>query len=280
MRLELSLQPYYIGKEFNMITFCSLFSGSSGNAIYIASKSTKILIDCGVSGKRIAASLSSIGVEASEIDAILVTHEHRDHTHSVGIMSRRYNIPVYANLNTWNGMSADIGSIKDENKRVFETFNEFCINDIKIRPFAIPHDAAEPVGYNFTIDNKKITLATDIGHVNDELISYIEGSEMLLVESNHDIEMLKCGSYPYYLKKRIIGEKGHLSNDAAGELVALMACKGTNKFLLGHLSKENNFPHLAYQTVYNALQRKKIQAGKDVVLDIAHREKVSNIYRL
>jgi len=263
-----------------MVTFCSLFSGSSGNCIYVAGDSTKLLIDCGVSGKRIAASLANIGVDVSEIDAIFVTHEHKDHIHSVGIMSRRYDIPVYANYNTWRNMATDIGDIKEHNRKYFNTFEEICIKDIVIRPFAIPHDAAEPVGYNFIINDKKITLATDIGHVNKELLENLKGSEMILIESNHDVEMLKCGSYPYYLKQRIIGEKGHLSNEAAGEVVAFLACRGTTRFLLGHLSKENNFPELAYQTVYNALQSKNIKVGKDVLLDVAMRDRASKVYQL
>ncbi|MGE4284149.1 MAG: MBL fold metallo-hydrolase [Clostridia bacterium] len=263
-----------------MITFCSLFSGSSGNAIYIANENTKILIDCGVSGKRIAASLATMDIQASEIDAILVTHEHKDHTHAVGIMSRRYNIPIYANENTWEGMQNDIGTIKPEHRRYFNTHADLCIKDICIHPFSIPHDAAEPVGYNFYIDNKKITLATDIGHIDESLIAQLEGSEMILIESNHDVEMLKSGSYPYFLKRRILGEHGHLSNEAAGELVAHLALKGTTRFLLGHLSKENNFPQLAYQTTYNELESRKIKVGKDVLLEVADREKRSKIYNL
>lgn len=263
-----------------MVTFCSLFSGSSGNAIYIASETTKLLIDCGVSGKKIAASLASIGVDASEIDGILVTHEHRDHIYAVGIMSRRYNIPIYANQGTWAQMEKDIGNTQECNRKLFDTAHKFCIKDICIRPFSIPHDAVEPVGYNFYIGGKKITLATDIGHVEDDLKLHIKGSHMVLIESNHDIEMLKCGSYPYYLKQRIAGSHGHLSNEAAGELVACMADSGTTRFLLGHLSKENNFPQLAYQTVYNALQSRKIQVGKDVLLEVAGREKTSTVYQL
>ncbi len=262
-----------------MISFCSLFSGSSGNAIYLASDRTKILIDCGVSGKRIAASLTNIDVKASEIDAILVTHEHRDHAYAVGIMSRRYDIPIYANQQTWEGMQNLIGKIKEENRRYLSTCKDLCIQDIGIHPFAIPHDAAEPVGYNFYINHKKITLATDIGHVNNELASRLEGSEMVLIESNHDLEMLKCGPYPYYLKQRIMGENGHLSNEAAGELIAHMVEKGTNQFLLGHLSKENNFPQLAYQTVYNILQSRGIKVGQDAIIEVAERDRTSKVYR-
>jgi phosphoribosyl 1,2-cyclic phosphodiesterase len=177
-------------------------------------------------------------------------------------------------------MQGDLGNIKTENKKVFDTHKEICIKDICVRPFSIPHDASEPVGYNFLMNDTKVTLATDIGHVNEGLVSQLEGSEMILIESNHDIEMLKCGSYPYFLKQRILGERGHLCNEAAGELVAHLAMKGTSRFLLGHLSRENNFPQLAYQTVYNALESRKIKVGKDVLLDVADRESRSKVYRL
>lgn len=260
-----------------MITFCSLFSGSSGNSIYLSSGNTNILIDCGVSGKRIASSLSSIGVDASDIDAILVTHEHRDHIHAVGIMSRRYNIPIYANARTWAAMENAIGKIEPYNKMYFDTYRKFSVGDISIQTFRVPHDAAEPVGYNFEIEKVKITLATDIGHVNQSLISNLEGSHLIMLESNHDVEMLKCGPYPYPLKQRILGERGHLSNEAAGELVAHLAERGTEHFILGHLSRENNFPQLAYQTAYNALQSRNIFAGQDVCLDVAERDKVGKV---
>ncbi len=263
-----------------MVTFCSLFSGSSGNALYFASNNTKVLIDCGVSGKRIAASLENIGVNAEEIDAILVTHEHGDHIQAVGVMSRRYNIPIYANTGTWAGMEKSIGKIKLENIRYFDTYKDFCINDIGILPFSIPHDAIDPVGYSFYTENRKVSIATDMGHINSKLISNMEGSQLILLESNHDEEMLKCGSYPYYLKQRILGEKGHLSNEMAAEFASYMVDKGTNTFVLGHLSKENNFPELAYRTVYNTLTDKNIVVGEDILLDVAARESASKVYKL
>ena len=263
-----------------MITFCSLYSGSSGNAIYLASPHTKILIDCGVSGKKIAASLACVDVDAKDIDAILVTHEHRDHCHAVGIMSRRYDIPIYANRSTWEQMAGNLGCIKEHNRKCIDTDTMFDIQDIAIKPFSVPHDAAEPVGYNFHVKDTKVTLATDIGHVSPKLITYLEGSKLILLESNHDVEMLKSGAYPYYLKQRILSDKGHLSNEAAGELAAHLADKGTSHFLLGHLSKENNFPELAYQTVFNAFTAKKMKVGKDLLLEVAARESVSKVYQL
>ena len=263
-----------------MIRFCTLYSGSSGNAVYLETKNTKILIDCGVSGKKIATSLMDIGVKADEIDAVFVTHEHVDHTKSLGIMSRRYNLPIYANKNTWKGIGDTIGSISDDNKRYIETNKDFLIKDLLVHPFSIPHDAAAPVGYNFYADNKKIAFATDIGHVNESLTSNVRGCDMFFVEANHDIEMLKCCSYPYYVKQRILGEKGHLCNETSAELIACMVGSGTERFLLGHLSKENNFPQLAYKTVSNVLEEKSIKIGKDILLSVAEREKTSTIYEL
>lgn len=263
-----------------MIKFCSLYSGSSGNCIYLATDCTKILIDAGLSGKKIIEALCSIGEKPSELSAILVTHEHSDHTRGVGILSRKFDIPVYANENTWKAMEQDLGPIKVENKRCFNTGVQFGLGDVEVRSFGIPHDAAEPVAFNFFAKGKKITTATDIGHINKELLKYIENSDLLLLESNHDIEMLKVGPYPWHLKKRILGDHGHLSNEMAGKLVTYLAEKGTRRFLLGHLSRENNFPELAYQTVFNMLNDKKINIGTDILLDIALRDRASKVLEL
>lgn len=263
-----------------MIKFCSLYSGSSGNAIFLSLGSTKLLVDAGLSAKRIIEALVSIGEKPSELSAILVTHEHSDHVKGVGILSRKFNIPIYANENTWEAMGTFIGPVNACNRAFFCTGTEFDIGGILIKAFPIPHDACEPVGYSFFAEDKKITIATDIGHMDLELLGCMEDSDLLLLESNHDVEMLKIGPYPWHLKKRIAGDRGHLSNDAAGEVIAHMAEKGTKRFLLGHLSRENNFPELAYQTVCNALQERKILAGTDILLDVALRDKVGKIIEI
>jgi len=263
-----------------MIKFCSLFSGSSGNSIFISTEKTKILIDAGVSGKRIIEALLSIGENPSELSAILVTHEHSDHIKGVGIISRKFNIPVFANENTWEAMENFIGPIDIKNRICFNTLQEFEVGDIYIKSFPIPHDAAEPVGFNMFAGTKKVTVATDIGHINRSLLNCFEMSDFILLESNHDIEMLRVGRYPWPLKKRISSDIGHLSNDMAAKVVAYMAEKGTGKFLLGHLSKENNFPELAYQTVYNALCEKKIYPGSDVMLDVALRDRTGRVFEV
>lgn len=263
-----------------MIKFCSLYSGSSGNAIFVASESTKLLSDAGMSAKKIIEALRSIGEEPSELSAILISHEHSDHIKGAGILSRKFGLPVYANAGTWQAMEQMIGSIPECNKVCFSSYAPFQIGDITVTPFPIPHDANDPVGYSFSASGKKVTVATDIGHVSLDLLSSFEDSDLLLLESNHDLEMLKVGRYPWHLKRRIAGDHGHLSNDAAGEVIAYMAQKGTKCFLLGHLSKENNFPELAYQTVCNALGEKSLHAGTDVMLDVVLRDHVGKVIEL
>lgn len=260
-----------------MIKVCSLFSGSSGNCIFISSGQTSILVDAGVSGKRIEEALGQIGESIKSISAIIITHEHSDHISGAGILARRHRLPIYANNLTWAAMKPFMGKLRPDQICVSEVCCPFRIGDIDILPFPIPHDAACPVGYNLFVEDKKITIATDIGHVTDELIGWLEKSHIILLESNHDIEMLKTGRYPWPLKKRIMGDYGHLCNEHTGKVVAHLAENGTKFFLLGHLSKENNFPELAYQTVYNALAEKKIYPDKDVFLDVAYRDRASKM---
>lgn len=263
-----------------MIKFCSLYSGSSGNSLFISDGTTKILIDAGLSAKKIIQALHSIGENPEDISAILISHEHVDHTRGVGIVSRKFNVPIFANEKTWASMEREIGPVLADNKACFITGIEFRIGEILVKAFPIPHDASDPVGFNFFLQDKKITTATDIGHINKEVLSYLESSDLLLLESNHDVEMLKIGPYPYPLKRRILSEIGHLSNEMAGKVIAYMAEKGTKIFFLGHLSKENNFPELAYQTVYNALYEKKITIGTDITLEVALRDRASSVIEI
>ncbi len=246
-----------------MVKFVSLVSGSSGNATFLSDNKTKILVDCGMSGKALEKSLSDIGERASEISALLITHEHIDHVKGAGIISRRYNIPIYTTTGTHNAM--DIGKVADENIRIVS--DDFEIGSIGVKAFSIPHDAAEPVGYSFFTGGEKVSVATDIGHMTDELMKSLRGSNRILLESNHDVEMLRLGSYPYSLKQRILGANGHLSNDTAAEVAAVLANNGTHSIMLGHLSEENNYPQIAYNTVLNRLRMDKI----DINLCVADR---------
>ncbi|MDO4530646.1 MAG: MBL fold metallo-hydrolase [Bacillota bacterium] len=253
------------------LEFCTIASGSSGNCTYIGSDHTKILIDAGISGKRIEEGLAELKLTGSDIDALFITHEHQDHIKGAGILSRRFDIPVFATAETWAAMEGALGKIAPSNKRIVYADEVCAVNDICVKPFAIPHDAAEPVGYCLLAGEKKITLATDIGHVTDTIRENLEGSDLLLLESNHDIAMVKKGSYPWHLKQRILGERGHLSNVAAGELLAEVTTGKLKYAFLGHLSEDNNDPHLAYETVEEILRRKRIEVGTHLKMDMASR---------
>lgn len=264
------------------LKFCSLASGSSGNCQLIASEEYSILLDAGLTGKYIEKSMNGIGEKIEGVSGILVTHEHSDHVKAIGILSRRFNIPIYANANTWNAMKDKLGEIKEDNINIFQTGTDFIIGDIDIRPFGISHDASEPVAYSFHHDNTKITVATDLGHVSKEVMEEMLGSDLLMLESNHDVEMLKVGRYPWFIKKRVLSDKGHISNETAGEVIAhlIKSCRPVTNVLLGHISKENNFPELAFEAVKGVLAANKIVVGLDINLDLTFRDRVSRVYAI
>lgn len=238
-----------------MLKFCSLYSGSSGNSLFIESENTKILVDAGVSAKKIADGLDSINIDPTNLSAILVTHEHTDHIQGLGTLSKKFNIPVYATQKTWDAMNNQKEKITDNNKLLFNIEENFEIGDLKIHPFKTPHDAADSCGFSITNNNQKISIATDLGHLNTKIFDAVEGSKFILLEANYDPEVLKCCSYPYQLKTRISGKDGHLSNNLAGQTVAHLINSGLKSVMLGHLSKESNFPELAYKTVVEELYK-------------------------
>ncbi|NEZ47652.1 MBL fold metallo-hydrolase [Clostridium niameyense] len=250
--------------------FCPLYSGSSGNSIFISSKKTQILIDAGLPGKSIDKALNYINKDGANLDAIFVTHEHTDHIKGVGVLSRKYNIPIYANYKTWMAMEKNLGKIKDHNIKIMDS-SKVCLNDMEINSFPIPHDAASPCGYKIVCDNKKVSVATDLGYFSKEIEDILKDCNIILLESNHDTEMLKFGPYPYPLKRRILSNIGHLSNEDCGRAILNITNNKYKNIILGHLSKTNNFPELAYQTVLNTLQGNGIQPGKDISLSIAKR---------
>ncbi len=236
-----------------MLKFCSLYSGSTGNSLYVESENSKILIDAGESAKKIESALSSINVNINELDGILVTHEHIDHVKSLGTLSKKYNLPVYSTCQTLDAMPSQIQKISDNNIKKFKINEEFEIKDLKFLPFSIPHDAANPCGFNVFDNNNKISIATDLGHMNNTLIKNLEESIFVMLESNYDLSVLQYSSYPYKLKQRISGPNGHLPNDVAGLTIAHLINSGLKQVTLGHLSKENNFPELAYKTILEKL---------------------------
>ena len=261
--------------------FCSLYSGSSGNSIFIASDNTKVLIDAGLTGKKIDDALKHIGEESSSIDGIFITHEHIDHIKGVGVLSRKYDIPIYANDNTWAVMEKNIGRIKEHNIRIMDRRSSITINDLEIRSFNIPHDAIAPVGYTVSYAGKSASVVTDFGVFTEEIRDNIIDSDIILLESNHDVNMLRMGPYPYKLKLRVLGENGHLSNEDCGSaIVSLLKNDKKKQIVLGHLSGTNNHPDLAYQTVVDVLSANGIRPGDDVILQLASRHNPSEIILL
>jgi len=255
--------------------FCCLYSGSSGNSIFVSTGKSKVLIDAGMPGKSIEKALNEIGESCENLDGIFVTHEHSDHTKGVGIISRKYNIPIFANHPTWEAMENSLGNIKDENIKIMNN-SGVSINDMHILSYAIPHDAIAPCGYALFHNNKKICIATDLGYFSDTVKEHLKDADVILLESNHDVEMLKFGPYPYSLKKRILSDIGHLSNESCGRAIVELTNQKPKTIILGHLSKTNNFPELAYKTVVNILEENNIELNKDVTLNMAKRDMPSN----
>ena len=264
-----------------MTRFCTLFSGSSGNAVYLSTDRGSVLIDCGMSGKQTLEAMSQNGLRPEELQAILITHEHSDHVKGAGILSRRLDLPIYATEGTWQGMEAALGEIPSHHRVVITAGESFFLNDLEIMPFSIPHDANDPTGYRIYTPQASVAVATDLGYFADNVRDAIMGAEVVLLESNHDPDMLKQNAfYPAHLKKRILGKKGHLSNESGAAAAVELAQNGTRHLLLGHLSSENNTPDLAYRTTLCALERAGAEIDRDVTLNVAGRYLTSCMYTI
>jgi phosphoribosyl 1,2-cyclic phosphodiesterase len=257
---------------------CSIASGSSGNCIYVGSQNTNLLVDAGISAKRIENGLNGIDIMPDTIQGILITHEHSDHVSGLGILARRYHIPIYATYETACAIDRikSLGDIPSELYRYVTPNEIFMINDICVNPFSTSHDAAKPVCYTMQSEGHKVGVATDLGKYDDYIVSVLEGSELLFVEANHDVNMLMVGKYPYYLKQRILGDRGHLSNDTSADLISRLIHPRLQHIFLAHLSKENNYEELAYETVCCELSNRGISfSAKEV--SVAHREQPSRM---
>ncbi len=251
------------------LKFATVASGSKGNCIYVGSEHTNILIDAGLSGKKVEEGLSDLELTGNDIDAIFVTHEHNDHIAGIGVLSRRYDIPVYATEGTWSNMPSVVGKFRRNMERLVYADEMLVFNDLCIKPFNIPHDANEPVGYSISDNNNKITIATDIGHISADVAENIKGSSLILLESNHDVDMLKSGDYPYQLKQRILSDFGHLSNENAGKFITNIADSVLKYVFLGHLSRDNNTPKVAFNTVSDIVAKNGIELGGDLNIWVA-----------
>lgn len=257
---------------------CSIASGSSGNCICVGNDNGHILIDAGISGKRIEEGLNSIGLKTSEMQGILVTHEHIDHVAGLGVLSRRYGIPVYATAGTIEAVKrmSSVGKIEEELFHIIEPEREFSIGDMQIEPISISHDAADPTAYKIRHGKKTAAVMTDLGFYDARIVEKLQNIDAVLLEANHDVRMLELGPYPYPLKQRILGDRGHLSNENCGRLLGEILHDHFKAVILGHLSKENNYPELAYETV-----RVEVDMGEnpyhadDFPMYVAKRDQVS-----
>lgn len=262
---------------------CSIASGSSGNCIYVGSDTTHLLIDVGISGKRIEAGLKELELTGKDLDGILITHEHADHIAGLGVMARKYGIPIYASKGTIEVMkeTAGLGNIDPDLFVEVEADRKKVLKDLTIHPMSISHDANDPLAYRVGYGNRKIAVCTDLGVYNDYTVECLKGMDAILIEANHDVNMLQVGPYPYYLKQRILGNRGHLSNENSGKLLSKILHDNMKAISLGHLSKENNLPELAYEAV-----RMEITMGdnpynaNDFNIQVAKRQEISPVIQI
>ncbi len=253
----------------------SLSSGSSGNSIYVGSDTTHLLVDAGISGKRIEEALNSVGVSGADLDGILVTHEHSDHISGLGVMQRKYGLNVYATQPTIDALKKDryVGKVDWDAFIPIKSDHSFTIKDITVSPMHISHDAADPVAYRFKYGDIKTAVVTDLGEYDDCIINALSGLSAIYLEANHDVRMLQLGRYPYPLKQRILGKKGHLSNESSGRLLTSLLNDKMQRIFLSHLSHENNLPELAYEAVRMEVEMSDTKwRGDDFPIDIARRD--------
>ena len=262
---------------------CSIASGSSGNCIYVGSDDTHLLVDTGISKKRIEEGLKKLEIRGDELDGILITHEHSDHIQGLGVFSRKYEIPVYATPGTIAGSLcySGLGRMPEGLLHPIHTDEPFALGDVTVSPFAISHDANEPSGYRLECGGKSVAVATDLGKYDSYTVEHLQNLDAVLLEANHDIHMLEVGGYPYYLKQRILGDKGHLSNELSGRLLCDILHDNLKHIVLGHLSKENNYAKLAYETVkLEVTLADNDYRGEDLDMFVASRDTVSDIIRV
>ena len=258
----------------------SIASGSSGNCIYIGNRDSHFLVDAGISRKRIVEGLEEMEIKPENIDGIFVTHEHMDHISGLGVFLRKYPVPVYATGKTIDCIlkTRSLGKVDPDLFVSVSPDHPVKVGNVKVEASSVYHDAADPVCYTFQDEESKVGIATDFGTYDDYLVDKMQGCESLLVEANHDLNMLMVGPYPYPLKRRIMGNTGHLSNERAGQFLSRVIGKNCRNIFLGHLSKENNYARLAYETVkLEVTLADNAYKGEDLDMWVAKRDSVSDI---
>ncbi|MGX7024443.1 MBL fold metallo-hydrolase [Vagococcus hydrophili] len=266
--------------ENNGFKVSVLASGSSGNSLYVETGQKRILVDAGLSGKKITGLLEQIGRKPDDLDAILVTHEHRDHIHGVGVLARKYKLDVYANEKTWQAMEPLIGDVSFEQKNIFNMGQVMTLGDIDIESFGVSHDAADPQFYQFHKDNKSFVVLTDTGYCSDRVRGIIKNADGYLMESNHDLAMLRMGKYPWSTKQRILSDKGHLSNEDGASVALDVIGDKTKRIYLGHLSKENNLKEIAHMTMTDTLIKNDVDTFKQVKVLDTDPEKACSLFAI
>jgi len=264
------------------LSFLSLASGSSGNCYYLGTPEYGILIDAGISVRQIKKVLKDKGIEFESIIAVIVTHDHNDHIKTVGCLGEKHNLPIYSTDKVHEGItkSPHVKKPLYQAKRVIEKGKPFTIRDLSIEAFEVPHDSCDNVGYLIGFGDKHFAIATDVGHVTDAVRDNLLKANYFVLETNYDEEMLQQGSYPDFLKERVAGPNGHLSNHAAAEFLATHYVPSWEAVWLCHLSRENNHPDLAQKTVEIRLAQDGIVAGKDMNVNVLKRMTPSDIFIL
>lgn len=263
--------------------FMSIASGSSGNCIYTGNEKDHVLIDVGISKKRIEEGLNTADMSLADINGILITHEHSDHIKALGVVLRKYDIPVYAAKETIETIFKEdkLGKI---NRDVFHAINpdeSWNVNSLMINPFNVPHDAAHPLAYKVSDGEKSVAVATDMGCYDDYIVNNLKGLNALLIEANHDVRMLQMGSYPYVLKQRILSNRGHLCNEMCGRLLDEILHNDLEHVFLGHLSQENNYPALAFESVRTEINLSETSNSADEFdISVAHRDRPSKLVEI
>jgi len=247
------------------LRFSILASGSTGNAMVVSNGQVNVLIDAGLSARKMEELMQERGTSISAMDAVLVTHEHSDHIKGLGAVARKYNLPVYTNEKTWEEINKQLGEIAEEKQHIMPTDSALELGSLRIESYGISHDAADPVGYCFYDGDEKLSLATDLGYISSKVKEKLQDADVLILEANHDIELLRMGKYPWNIKRRILSDLGHLSNEAAGEGLSDVLGSRLKRVYLAHLSRDHNMMDLARMTVSHVMEDEGIQLENERV---------------